>query len=949
MKQQNTKRHDRRLGTLLAVATLVHASIGFAATGNTASKPTRPFDSQDWNLAWQAFTNANAPEDAYELAKSAVQTQPRNSLWLKRLAQAAGWTDHPQDALAALYQLAIGLHDTRYLQPAFRLAMALNDDARAAILLRKTLDTGLGIPGQRHTLSQLYLSIGKPHAAIRELQQEFARNPNPAFLWEQATIYRMIGDPEGEMAALRRYRKRFGSSPKVMLAIATLDYIQGHLHTALQALLAAEPQASARQTAYWKTLSGLAWMLGRYRLAARAASILIDHGQGNRTLYERVAYVEQVTNPQRAFRVAEQGWKQTHDPTLFLTMLDIASAQANALPLLRRAFAQVGPGERSAFLKRPVYWTSLAAMQKGEGHIGAALLTYRHALRLLPNDQNLLADYLWFLVDTRNAYLLKLDRGRLARRALDAPALWAPLAAIYNALDQPQQALPWLLRQWPMRKNDPLWLVNFADTLEQADRTEAAWLMRHRAYELLSRQNLPTSQTLQGKRDIIALARLAKTLAPGDPAEQRMKSLSQNPDWPDARITVLDWALNKNAYSLANWWTRYAFDRQPPPAWAQLSTAMADDNGAMLGRLLMRKPQDLPRRDRVEAASTLGWTPLSISLAWQGMNDEPGDARLQRQFDDLALAGADDVGAAYLFTDADGLLAHGLTLGAHYWMWPSDRLGIHLEAAYQKSVDAAQLGSPPTTDHALVFDWRHALDHGSLDAVIGTGRNVATWLRYGLAWAARWTRWLDTALEITIGAKPTDTVALSLGALEDRIGAHANLRLTPADNLSLALSAGRLRAQGGGALGSVQRFSLELDRQLGLTLLGLTANLSVSGAHFSRAANLPQQLDVLVPVSQAPTTGFFVPDSYAQTCAGVHFDMAYVATYTAFLRPYSAADVCANSINGFGYELNTGLSTPVVGDDNLSLGLDLSNNLGTRNGLSLIVALSYRYYFTPLY
>lgn len=940
---------QKRWRASLALVVLIGTSTAAAKATETVSPPTRAFSNQDWDLAWQAFTKANDPEDAYALAKSAVQARPMSHLWLKRLAQAAGWTGHPRDSLDALYRLAITLHDPHYLQPALRLAMGLNQNTQAVTLLQSAIGAGKATRTQRQALSGLYLSIGNPSAAIRVLQQEFKRNPKPSLLWKQVAIYRMIGDPGGEMHVLRLYRRRFGPEPRVMMAIATLAYVHGDLDAALQALLAAEPQAHPNQTKYWQTLSGLAWMLGRYRLSSHAAKILIDQGLGDRTLYERVVYVEQANDPKRAFSIAEKGWEQTHDPSLFLTMLDIASSQPSAVPLLQRAFAQIGLGEQTAFRDRAIYWTSLATLQSGEGKIGEALHTYQRALRLIPNDPNLLADYLWFLVDTGNVRLLRADLGRLTHRAQGAPALWAPMAAIYGALDEPQRALPWLQRQWPTHHDDPLWLMDFADMLEQADRLNAAWVLRHRAYGLLSHRALSVGKNQQTRREIIALARLAKALAPGDPTERRMLSLSREKNWPEARLVVLDWALNQHAYSLAAWWTRYAFHRQAPPAWAQLSEALATGDGVTLGRLLRQHRESLPRRDRVDAASTLGWKPLAVSLAWEGLGGEPDDAQLHRQFDRLALEQADDTAVTSKFTDADGLLAQELTSDTRLWLKPADRVGIRLDAAHQKTIDATQLGPPPATSHALIVDWHHLLDRGSLDVIIGTGHNIATWVRYGLAWATRWTRWLDTTGSITIGARPTDTVALSVGALEDRIGMQANLRPTSADSIHVALSAGRFKAQGGGTLGNVQRFSVEMNRQLGLTPLGLAADLSVSGAHFNRASNLPAQLDTLVPATQTPTTSFFVPGSYAQTCAGAHFNMAYRQTYSAYLRPYSAADVCANSVNGFGYELNTGISTPVIGDDNLSMGLDLSNNLGTRNGLSLIVALSYRYYFTPLH
>ena len=928
---------------LLTCGRLQHPASAAVAPATSADS----YRAQDWDLAWRAFIGAGKLEDAYALAQKAVKARPHSRLWLARLAQVARWSNHPQVALAALCRLALDLHEKSQLQPALDLAIGLGDDDRAIELLRELIRLGSATPAQRQMLSGLYEDSGEPARAIRELQREFARHPAPQLLWEQAVIYGTMGDPRRELATLESYRKRFGPGPQVMLTIATIEYVQGDLPKALDALLAAYPRARRTDTAYWQTLSGLAWLLERYPLAARAGQVLIDTGKADASIYQRVVYAEEYRRPGRAFAIAERGWTETRQPALFMSMLGVASAQQPALPWLTRAFALLTPAQATAFANEPFYWTSLAELRAGERRNGAALAAYRHALRLRPSDDSLLAGYLWLLIDDGDLTPIASGLDWLGARAAAAPQLWPPLAAACEALGEPERALVWMQAQWPTRRNDPLWLIDYADTLEETDRPEMAWQLRRRAYDLLNRGAAPSGT--QSERRLRNLARLATTLAPGDPARGLIERLARESDSPQARVTVLAWMLSERAYPLARWWDLRAFLRHPPPDWAQLAQAEAAHDGPTIARLLGRRDASLSDRERVDAATELGWHARAISLAYRALEREPYDAPVQQQFEELALPRADTLGAAAKLMQWSGLLSEDASLEAGSWVLPRDRLDLRLDTDQQRIVDRTQLAFAPSLSRSAALAWQHETGLGSLTFDLGAGRDLAGWSREGIGWKRTWSGSLETTLSAIAGARPLDTAALSVAGLEDRIDAGANARLTVHTAGQLDLEAGRLRAQGGGALGTVQRFSLEGDYQPWLSPPEFTLDASLSGAHYERAGELPAQLLPLVPAGERTTVAFFVPASFVQACGGGHVNMGYETAYTPRLRPYAGADLCTNSVSGRGYDLTAGIATAVSGADHLSLSLDLENNVGTHTGRTTEALLRYRHYFTPMH
>ncbi len=910
--------------------------------------PTRPFQSEDWNLAWQAFIGAGKVQAAYALALKAVAARPASRLWWQRLAQAARWSSHTQTALEALTRLAESFHDRKVLREALNLAIGLEENGRTLRLLRLAIREGIATPAERRMLTDLYLDIGQPLAAIRALQNEFRRHPRPELLWEQAVIYRLIGAPGKELKVLEEYRRLFGPTPKVMLAIATREFILGHLHRALDALLAAESRAKPSDTAYWETLSGLAWMLGRYNLAAQSARVLVNHGKASATLYLRLVFVEQYRHPRQAFRDAERGWRATHDPALFLSMLSIASSLMPSRPWLERAFAALTPQQARRFADLPFYWTSLANLHAVQGNFEAAQADYRHALKLAPRDDNILAGYLWLYIDHNQSASLHPLLWRLDRRASTAPVLWGPLAAIYAALDEPQRALPWLRRQWPTHHTDPLWLLNYADTLAQADLDRQAWAMREQALLILQRMPPQAFAGKRAQRLRLARARLIAALLPGDPGRRAMQTLAATDTSREARVAVLGAALDAQDMMLARWWREHAFTHASPPAWAALSLALADNDGPAIARLLATQRDRLPRRDRVDAAQRLGWDPLALSLAWQGMQGEPADRRLHRQFRELALPRAASIGVSSGVQSGSGLLTMPGTLDLRDWLSPRDRLQVSASLAAQHSTDSTQLGTPPAAPDDLLVQWRHLTRRGHFDLSLGAGHDLASWFRLGLAWTRTWTDALHTTFEATRGAQPTATVPLSLGGLEDRLAASVDLRLTPRDNLSAQLGAARLYAQGGGALGNAQTATLTLRHKFWFAPPDFTLDASLSGARYQRATHLPPQLASLVPSGQTADVGFFLPNSYLQACIGGSFNTHYRTDYAAAFRPYASVSLCANSSYGPAYDVQAGFALPLFGPDHLSLNAGINNNLDAGNTPNLQLTLDYRYYFSSL-
>lgn len=909
--------------------------------------PSAAYNAADWQLAWQAFLGNGDVESAYRLARAAVAARPHSILWHQRLAAAAEQSDHARDALEAYYWLVTHAHRHEYLGKALGLAEGLDDPTRAIPLMRIQLRAR---PYDERLWSGLIgelLKLGDYARALQLLQAADRKHPRRFFLWEQAVLYHQLGEPERELRTLESYSRRYGPEPKVMLQISTLLYLRGDYQGAYASLQDARPLATPQDTAYWRTLSGLAWLLGDYRVAAQASRVLYDADTAEPDDYRRLYLTQLHQAPKQAFDIALVGWRRTHQPGLFLNA--VAAAVAAGKPAwLTQAYDGLPANEIDRLQRLPGYWTGLAALHASRNQLNAAQAAYARALAISPDDDQLWADDLWMLVDHHDRQTLSALLPKLSSSAGDHPTLWSPMAAGYALIGQPQHALPLLDRQWSRHAGDPAWLAAYADTAQQAGHPLIARRLRRHVFEHLAARPDTPARASAIQRDRL-LASLATQLLPGDPARKWIAKLARQPRSAQARAEVLAWTLQLDTDDSARLWRQQAYGPSNAlPAWARLSLALRADDASSAAALLSHDLDALPVQDAANAASTLGWTPLATQLYFDDLRDRSDAYDALSAFRPLALAGSDRIGTGLALMRASGLSLIDTHLAARHWLTPGLALAGRVDLGAQSAYDNNLLGPPPTASRQAQLALTRTLRRGSFSASLGGGRNLAGYLTAGAGWEYRWSRRLSTTASLAYGATPSASVPLQIGAREDRLELTASFEPTPRNALYGSFHTGEYRAQGGGYLGGITALSLDVEHRLWLSPPSLRISASLSGARFRRAARLPAQLAALVPAGETPDVGFFIPRDYAQACVGGGFNDRYQQDYTPLLRPFASANVCANSDYGPGYLATAGVALPVAGPDHLALSLQLGTNLGATGSTTQTLTLSYHYYFKPI-
>ncbi|WEN15820.1 tetratricopeptide repeat protein [Rhodanobacter sp. AS-Z3] len=920
------------------------------ATASVRSAPERPpageqplFNQADYDLAWQAFLGAGKLTDAIVLAQKALLIEPDSVLWHRRLASAA--EQDGQAALAAVNYawLATQGHQDDLLAHAIDLASATQQGDLAIQLMQAR---ALGEPFNLTHWDQLIasmLNIGRFDQALADLSQADGRQPRRYFLQQQADILAVAGRTGPLQAVLRQLVTRYGADPQTNLQLASSEYLQGHLQQALATLRQAQDRATPADTVYWQTLGSLAWMLQDFPVAGAASRVLMRAGMAATVDYMRLYRIHAVTEPAVAYAYALSGWRQTRADPLFFAAA-AAATRLDQPALLQALFDSVRPVDRLALEAQSSFWVQWAQLARSHGNDRLARARYLQALKRDPVDTAVFAGFIWLLIDTQDQQMLRSAVTRAGPATAADPDLRDALTAALAVLDQPTHALASIRPDLASHGKDPDRIMQYADLLDQDDQNELAQAMRRSALAPLRR--LQAARALTRQQQLQRLALLTR-LAPGDPAARGIAELLRHPIDRAARELVLAWTLELNNAEATALWLAHQFASTPAPLWARLSQSLGTDDDSTTRQLLLTEADRMPRRDRVTAAEKLGWTGAALSFGYHGLQDQSDDRRLAMQWQDLALTRSDMLGTSLGGLHGGGVRTLESGVNWRHWLTPRWSLEGELHRVRQLGDGTQQLDQIPAHGQSASAMLVAHFPRGEAGILLGGGRNLGSYTRWGAFSRYRLTRNLQLGAYADVGARTDDTVPLAMVGLTDRLKSTAEYQWTARDSVSATATLARLRAQGGGRLGGRQSLDLEYRHKLWLAPPDFTLIASATRAEYQRASSVPAAVRRLLPAAQVGGPNVLVPLSYSQLCAGVAFNENYRDDWSGHWRPFGSVSACQNSVSGVGVALNAGFGAPLSGPDHLSIQFGYSTNTGATGGRNLNMLLNYRYYFTP--
>ena len=950
--------------------------------------PGIAFDDKLYTLGYDTFLENRKPEDAWLVAQSAVRQAPDNMAWRERLARVAEWTGRPEVALDNWHQVALATQKDEAWQAVLRLAPGLFDDAALAAALRYQISR---TPGDFRLIKELiatYERQGKPELALAYLQDHTRRQAAGEWLALQAELTERMGKPELAIAAWQRlFSDERQLTPSRAMHLAVLLLLHGRGSEGLIWLEKAQGQARLKDgedADFWRLTGQLQESAGKDEAALLAFRRLVDSDFAQSSDYDALLRLLTENQPLEAARFAGVAWQKFGESRYLLEAMGlfIAKEHWSELGVLLKQLKSNTPAmqrQRSALQRSPEFLRMFADYEQQAGRPAVARRLLEDGLRLAPESSALQQALIWLHIDGNDAPALrKLLASSEANWAANE-ALHDSLAAAYQALSLPQVALTrYLTPRIATHKNDFLWLMNYADALEQNQQFERAWRLRRylladqwQKLKVANPGDLGVRRQWLRDADLDSVRRIARTRLllmqkPGDASLGALRELLRLDRDREGRLTdaaaetAIGWLQDRAEYTAERGflWEQYARSRSRRanlPLWAETTLALAEEDRAKSGQLLEHNEERLPRYDRVNLARTIDATRHAQTAAFEAQAEQTDDDSVHLQLTESLLAFSDQVGASFGSRALGGLSE--MPFAATYHLAVDPRLSLDFTwGRIARSVSDNNLleVAPNETMLGASLNWRH--DDGE---TILRAEQRSSFADYSPLQLERRQR-LDDRLSLTgsLGRQlpSQETIPLRIGGMKDRVALELTYRPTRLDRLSLEYALERYQLQTGAELGSGSHTSLtyahtyrqeardlEFSAFWSLHRYGQSALDSAAGAFYDR----------YVPNSQKPGYGgvsglpsnYFVPDSFTFYGIRAMTDTRFERDYTRALRPYASLGLTNHSALGFGYDVRLGIASSVLGADHLALSWGLAKSGMQTSGTVRDLFLTYRLHY----
>ena len=915
-------------------------------------------------LAWDTFAAAGDLNAALLITEAALLAEPQSALWLERKAQMSEWAGKAPQALAAWLELMKRGASARALDNVFRLSPMLNDDdALLAAWLTLARQKKLAA-NEVVKIIEVYERMGSAEGAlafIRKLRASTSPGDqvNTAqWLTLEAQLLDRAGRPDEAIALFEQLRPG-GLISSDAMRLATLYLKKGELLLAVRALQATRLAQSGFDRDYWTMLADVAYGAGERAIAEQALDQVIANGKPEIYQAERAIRVRTDSNRlAEALRLAAQLYARFPDDKIVFAWLDAISAQKNPVGLADLMQGLLA-SHRRTLEASPTFLERRAGLYTRLGNMVLAKRDYALALLIKPDNPPLRAAYWWLLVDQRETALLRSEIGRVTAVQRRNAVYSEVLTAAWQLLGEPRQALALMQRETKARSNDFLWLMNYADVLDTADRQSAALRVRRHAWLLAQRAAARPANAEQAKNALITQLRLAAEFA-GGPDKARLWRdlgglLKTGPTGTEpaqiqaaqrqAQELVGAWLLSEGRFDAAQrWlWQQHAA-RLAVPAYQELAVALAYNDEAALARLLDKtdgqKTPLLGPQDRLSALRALGRRDESASLGIeQALRHAEGlDDEAQRALQEDLLATASSAGGRALTRQDAVLTRQDIKTSAQLALSTQLKITFDLSNISNRIRDTNVIARLPARDREARVGVDAITPWGDLKAQVLVRDALARVNGAHLQLTTRLNSQSSLRMEAARNERSEESSAMALAGVRDRLGVTLNLRASDRFDGQLYLGSNRFRTQTGAALGnSLDAFvtgNVYLRRDY--PDIRLQSQLRRSVLHATGQPDAATSF--LFPGGLTPGVGSFLGPSSTAWSNSIGFGLAQsdrFSSYSHAWRPW--AEIGFETRQTLGERqtqslLRLGIKGSVRGRDQLNLNLDVRPGMGGLSG-----------------
>jgi polysaccharide biosynthesis protein PelB len=382
------------------------------------------------------------------------------------------------------------------------------------------------------------------------------------------------------------------------------------------------------------------------------------------------------------------------------------------------------------------------------------------------------------------------------------------------------------------------------------------------------------------------------------------------------------------------------------PAWAALRMALARYDQVQLQKMLASKAVVvLPPKDKVRAAAQIGHIAEAQTYAYQNATRAPFDAERYQEMVDLMLLTSNNFTAITEFEQfgnlqgpraiLKGKLYHdsiwSITPYLSVWDAQTNNVGNLASHSYLEKIAGATLTYEAKRQKVSLKVANHDSLFNSYMASIEDEYLLMNQLRL--------------TGRLGYNQRSTLTVFMLIAGAQDEAFGSFNYQITPRDSLLGSLELDNYYLQDRTLLGSGIIYTGGYDHKLRFEYPDVDISLTGSIDRFNQLNRaITGRALVIFPPNVTINTEAFVPRNFWQVIGTFGFGNSVRESYTHDWRPYANFGVIYASTSGYGYDLDIGLATSVIGRDRFAIYYQEATSSQGQVQKNFIIGMSYLIY-----
>ena len=665
-------------------------------------------------------------------------------------------------------------------------------------------------------------------------------------------------------------------------------------------------------------------MLGDYETAWEASEELVKLGKAEDVDYERINYKYATANPEKAIKLSLEAYGKFKKP--YFLEFAIFTAFNNGL---WEEVRKITERYKEVAFKNPyiftVYVTALDRLGKSEEAIN---LTGDYLRKHF--NKEVFRFYIYLLAEKKEFKRLRKvlrDFRKFERNGKLALAF----AYAYTVLQKGKKALA-IYKASPKKDE-----VLYGDILYLLGKEEEAKHHRFRTFRKFQEELKANPELLKNPEFLRTYLSLGMEFMHPSEFERlldKAKKLLSRAVWQEIYISYLMYREQKPR---VEWLARiYKYPLKP---WVWLNLALTNNDKELMQKLVEREIENLPTRDRVETLRRLGEPYKAMYYAFLGLEDNPEDYKLYKQFRDLTVDWASNYELQTTYYSRKDLKEIRTSFS---WRKRLNEEGLFmtLNLFYGKPVEKRNLRKAPERKEIRV-GLERVFTRGKIGFKSGFYESLKDNFYFSIYFSRLIRKKLLAELKLGKNERSEETLYLYLGGMKDFVNLSLNYPFTNRFFGYLSGEYAIFRAQDETRVGNGVNLYGELSYKVRVGYPDYTFRVYTNYGNYGEK----EAKGVLRKVS--PYSNFKVlPEDFLSLGVGFLFGYENRYSFVRVWRPFMSLDLGYNTgIKGMFFGGSLGVGGLLFGQDNLSLGVDyMENRGGVKEGILNLNILYRRWY-----